>query len=96
MAINTVNRRFSLIGLGLAFVTVLPTPDGNIDTAAERQQHISLYAGITATTPTADSTPLCLEASVSFLAGPVASQSHLAGPDAAQPFVPGVVAEDTC
>lgn len=46
MAIDTRNKRFSLLGLALASISVLPTPDSGIDTEAERVQYLWLYSGI--------------------------------------------------
>lgn len=51
MAIDSRNKRFSLMGLAVAAVVTLPTPDGAIDTAGERQQYLHLYSGITAGSP---------------------------------------------
>ena len=45
MAIDTRNKRASVIGLGLMFVRCYPAPDGTID--ANDRRHIALgYAGI--------------------------------------------------
>ena len=51
MAVDTRNRRMSMIGLALPVPRVFPDPDSAVDTAAERQQHIYLYAGIDAAEP---------------------------------------------
>ncbi len=46
MAVDTRNKRFSLLGLALAAISVLPNPDGAIDSAGERQQYLWAYSGI--------------------------------------------------
>lgn len=51
MAVDTRNKRMSMIGLAQVVPRVIPDPDGGVDTAAERQQHIGLYSGIDAGAP---------------------------------------------
>lgn len=47
MAINTRNKRASILGIGLAASIVYPNPSGTIDQAA-RQQTAYAYPGIDA------------------------------------------------
>lgn len=51
MAVDTRNRRMSLIGLGSPVPRVLPHPDGAFDTANDRYMLVFLYP-IFADTPT--------------------------------------------
>jgi hypothetical protein len=48
MAVDTRNKRASVIGIALAAISVFPNPDGAIDTGAERQQTAYCYSGILA------------------------------------------------
>ncbi len=45
MAIDTANKRRSMLGLALASLIVMPVPNGGID-AADRQHMLGAYAGI--------------------------------------------------
>ncbi len=50
MAFDTINERFGIIGLALPVPSVLPFPDGSLDSAADRRQLLWLYPGdLTAT-----------------------------------------------
>lgn len=49
MALDTRNKRASAIGAGLAFLVMLPAPDGTV-AAADRIHATGLYAGIAAAT----------------------------------------------
>lgn len=51
MAIDSRDKRASVIGHGLASLTVWPNPDGTLN-AADRLHMAWLYRGIAATTPT--------------------------------------------
>lgn len=51
MAIDTRNRRASILGIGLAAALVLPLADGGI-TAPDREQITFTYCGIAAGSPT--------------------------------------------
>lgn len=42
MAVDTRDKRFSMVGLANQFIPVFPNPDGTID-AADRFQYIHLY-----------------------------------------------------
>lgn len=55
MAINTRDRRFSVVGLS-SVLQVFPTPDGAFDSAGDRLQLLGLYRGITAEPPVPDVT----------------------------------------
>lgn len=44
MSVNSRNKRFSLIGLGIPIPSVLPNPSGSFD-ARDRAQLEFLYAG---------------------------------------------------
>ena len=44
MAVDTANKRFSLIGMARPETTMLPVPSGAFDTAAERQILNEQYA----------------------------------------------------
>lgn len=46
MAVDTANKRYSLIGFGQVTPRLLPVPDGTLD-AADRALLLGLYAGIT-------------------------------------------------
>ena len=48
MAVDTRNKRFSMLGFGQAhgYPYVLPDPSGGFDTELERTQLAYLYAGI--------------------------------------------------
>ena len=48
MAVDTRNKRFSMLGFGKAWASpyVLPDPSGGFDTELERTQLVYLYAGI--------------------------------------------------
>lgn len=48
MALDTRNRRASALACGLAFLTVLPAPDGLTLDQGDRQQVAALYRGILA------------------------------------------------
>jgi len=45
MAIDTANKRYSMIGYDLPFVRVYPVPDSAI-TSPDRQQFVFKYSGI--------------------------------------------------
>lgn len=45
MAVDSRNKRFSMLGLALAFISVFPNPDGTL-VAADRAQYLWLYPGI--------------------------------------------------
>lgn len=51
MAVDTRNKRFSLIGLAAPMLLVLPLADGSFDTVADRQHLAYMYAGIQAANP---------------------------------------------
>jgi hypothetical protein len=58
MALDSADKRFSMIGVGLDFLRVRPTPDGTVDTT-DRLHFLPLYRGIAAsilTTAIADIT----------------------------------------
>ena len=46
MAIDTPNKRASMLSMGRPFVPTLPVPSGGISTAAERAQLIYRYSGL--------------------------------------------------
>lgn len=48
MAVDTRNKRFSMLGFGQAWASpyVMPDPSGGFDTELERVQLAYLYAGI--------------------------------------------------
>lgn len=48
MAVDTRNKRASALACGLAFLTVLPAPDGLALDKGDRQQTAALYRGIEA------------------------------------------------
>lgn len=50
MAVNTRDRRFSMLGLGLDALRVRPNPDGTISTT-DRLHLLPLYRGIAAAGP---------------------------------------------
>lgn len=50
MAVDTRNKRFSLLGLAVPILLVLPAPDAAIN-QADRQQLAYCYAGIAADSP---------------------------------------------
>lgn len=50
MALDTRNKRASVLGFALAALVVLPAPDATID-AADRQQVAFSYAGLLAGNP---------------------------------------------
>jgi hypothetical protein len=50
MAIDTRDKRASILGLGLATLLVLPTPGGAID-SGDRQQTTDCYRGVAAAEP---------------------------------------------
>lgn len=50
MAVDTRDRRFSLLGLGLAPLRVLPDPDNDVD-APDRAHFLYLYSGIALDSP---------------------------------------------
>lgn len=50
MAVDTRQKRHSLIGYGLAFRLTLPTSDGTLD-VGDRQHLAGLYSGIEAASP---------------------------------------------
>jgi hypothetical protein len=50
MAIDTRNRRASMMGLGLTALLVLPTSDGTIE-ASDRQHFLGLYSGLALAPP---------------------------------------------
>jgi len=52
MAIDTRNRRASLIGYKLPMGRVFPNPDGSLATQDDRQQFAGEYPGIAAASPT--------------------------------------------
>ena len=52
MAVDSRNKRASVLGFGLAALLVMPAPDGTID-QADRQHVAYSYPGITAGTPIA-------------------------------------------
>lgn len=45
MAVDTRNKRFSMIGIDMPFLRVFPNPDGTIS-AEDRQQYLGKYSGI--------------------------------------------------
>ena len=45
MAVDTRNKRMSMIGLGIPVPSVLPDPDGTIS-SSDRAQFLWLYSGI--------------------------------------------------
>lgn len=45
MAVDTRDKRMSMIGLATPGHVVYPNPNGAVNTAAERSQWASLYAG---------------------------------------------------
>ncbi len=45
MAVDTRNKRASVIALALAFKWLAPNPDGALDSVGEREQSVRLYAG---------------------------------------------------
>lgn len=51
MAVDTRNKRFSMLGLNGSCRVVLPNPDGDLDSSADRQQLVYLYSGIEADEP---------------------------------------------
>lgn len=51
MALDTRNKRASALACGLAFLTVLPLPDGLALDPGDRQQASALYRGIAAGDP---------------------------------------------
>lgn len=62
MPINTRNRRASAIGVLSPSVRGFPAPDGLLDTVADRQHVVGLYAGIEAEAPHAETTPSVIAA----------------------------------
>lgn len=50
MAVDTRNKRASVLGIGLAFRLVLPAPDASVDTA-DRAHVAYSYAGLAADSP---------------------------------------------
>ena len=50
MAVDTANKRYSMLGLGLDFMRLRPVPDGSVDTA-DRLHFLPLYSGIAASAP---------------------------------------------
>ena len=46
MAVNTRNRRASVVGVGLPVPSVWPNPDGSLGITADRQQMAHIYPGI--------------------------------------------------
>lgn len=50
MAVDTANKRASVINFGTPWVGVLPPPDGSVDTE-DRQLVLNLYSGIAAGGP---------------------------------------------
>ena len=51
MAVDTRNKRASILGIGLAAALVLPAPDATV-AQSDRQQTAFAYAGISAESPT--------------------------------------------
>lgn len=47
MAVDTANKRYSMIGLGAPVPSLLPVPDGSI-TGVDKLHLIYLYSGISA------------------------------------------------
>lgn len=52
MAVDTRNRRFSMIWIGVDLGRVHPDPDGSISSSADRVQLLPLYPGISLGLPT--------------------------------------------
>jgi len=57
MAVDTRNKRFSMIGFGSTRATVFPNPDGTLN-VYDRAQYLWLYAGLDITY-TAPAVPSC-------------------------------------
>lgn len=55
MAVDTRNKRFSMIGFGRGVFGAMPNPDGGFAVAADRAQLSYLYAGITLSAPSGSS-----------------------------------------
>lgn len=53
MALDSRDKRFSAVGIISSVIPSFPNPDGDIDTALDRQHTGYLYRGIAATTEVA-------------------------------------------
>lgn len=51
MAVDTRDKRFSMIGIGSALFKAMPNPDGGFASAADRQMLAYTYSGIAADAP---------------------------------------------
>lgn len=71
MAVDTRNKRMSLLGLGLPVPSVLPNPDGAFG-AADRAQLLWLYSGIALQTPSVFAAPFTIKPTLQTI------QSYLA------------------
>jgi len=90
MAVDTRNKRFSLLGLALVVTAVLPNPDGAIDSSAERQQYLYCYSGIDAQVVSIAATPVeGVDESSVAVAGVDESSVAVAGVDGLEQDVGG-------
>lgn len=56
MAVDTRDKRFSMLGIGMGWFKAAPNPDGGFASAGDRQMLAYMYSGITASSPTAEAT----------------------------------------
>lgn len=52
MAIDTRDKRFSMLAIGSGLFKAMPNPDGGFGSAADRQMLAYMYSGIVADAPT--------------------------------------------
>jgi hypothetical protein len=69
MAVDTANKRMSVVGFALPFRTVAPIPDGSLAAVADREQVAHSYAGIAASAPAIGVTSSWTRAAVSIGCG---------------------------
>lgn len=96
MAIDTQEKRLSLIGYGLPWRITLPYPDGGLD-QGDRQHLLGLYAGILASSLTTGGERVwCAIAGAGHSPGMVAGGSHNTGMVSGAGHSPGSVAGGAC
>ncbi len=91
MAVDTTNKRYSAMHIGLPWRTSLPIPDGTID-QGDRQQVAWLYRGVLASSGAVIVTgPFCIEAMDAYTAGAVIAEGYSAGAVKAASYQAGAV-----
>lgn len=90
MAVDTKEKRLSMLNVGLPWWTTLPEADGAID-ADDRLHLLGLYSGIAAVMVTGPFYPVVAQV---YTPGSVAAEVYAPGSVAAQVHSPGSVAAE--